>query len=176
MGSTEVNVVLDENGVPRVVTTPIMSDEEKDSKIDEIIAEIEDPNSPLAPIKRKIAVELAKTSKVLMSLGDETASGNGFNDAVKVKAIETRIKALRELGKELMESDTLSKKDFLNFDGPKLAFVLQEYRQGAHDALKKINIDEATIQQFLRHWRDLMLERESGIRKSTEKMEFEDKK
>lgn len=175
MSRTELQVVKGEDGVPQVVETQILTEAERDSKIDEIIRLIDDPDSPLAPIKRLIAAELAKASRLSLSMGDDSG-GNGFNDAVKIKALETRIKALRELGKELLESDTLSKKDFLNFDGPKLGYVLDEYRQGAHDALKKIGIDEGTIQQFIRHWRDLMIEREAGIRKATDKLAFEDKK
>lgn len=156
-----------------VSATPIQSEQQRNSKMDEIIRQINDENAPLAPIKRLIAAELAAVNSTIM----QTVGEHGdVYDAIKIKALEAQIKALRELGKELMESDVLSKKDFLNFDGPKLAYVLEEFRQGASDSLKKIGIDEGTIQQFLRHWRDVMLERETQIRRSTEKLEFDEKK
>ena len=151
--------------------TPIMSDRERASKLDEIIRQIKDPNAPLAPIKRLIAVEIATTGQMMVMLGSDL-DVNAL-DSLKVKALESQVKALRELGKELMESDVLSEKDFLNFDGPKLQYVLEEYRQAATDTLKKIGIDEGTIQQFLRQWRDLMVEREPHIRRATAKVEFD---
>jgi hypothetical protein len=164
MKEQEINV---KDGL--VEKVDLLSDEERESRLDDIIQMINDPDTPLAPIKRMIAVELAKTSRLMIKFGNEVSLLEGL----KIKALEAQVKALRELGKELMESDVLSKKDFLNFDGPKLAFVLEEFRQGAQDTLKKIGIDDGTTQQFLRHWRDMMLEREPKIRRATEKLEFE---
>lgn len=157
-----------------VVRTPVQTERERTSKLEEIITMITDPNAPLAPIKRAIALEIAIVSQQMVACSEE-ASTNAM-DVIKVKALESQVKSLRELGKELMESDVLSRKDILNFDGPKLAFVLEEYQQGAIDTLKKIGIDEGTAQQFLRQWRDLMMEREPGIRRSTEKLEFDTEK
>jgi hypothetical protein len=159
------SLTVDTDGT--VVHTPVLSERERTSRIDEIIVMIHDPDAPLAPIKRLIGEELATVNRAIMLCGEDVM------DAVKVKILDSQIKALRELGKELMESDVLSKKDFLNFDGVKLGFVLGEYMQGAVDTLKKIGIDDSTAQQFLRQWRDLMLEREPQIRRSTEKLEFE---
>lgn len=164
MESYELNV----NPDGKVNIKPILSEQEQNSKLDQIIELINDPDSPLAPIKRLIAAEIANTSRTILHYGNDLSLLEGM----KIKALETQVKALRELGKELMESDVLSKKDFLNFDGPRLAYVLQEYRQGAQDTLTKIGIDEATIQSFLRHWRDLMLEREHNIRKTADKLDF----
>lgn len=132
--------------------------------LEEIIKMIQDPDTPLAPIKRKIAVEIAVASRAMVTVSQDLDM-NAL-EAMKVKALESQVKALRELGKELMESDVLSKKDFLNFDGKKLAFVLEEYRQGAVDTLRKVGIDDGTVQQFLRMWRDEMMQRESAIRKT----------
>lgn len=140
--------------------------------MDEIIKSINDPNAPLAPIKRAIAVEIAKANRALIEYSGQITS-LGALDTMRVKALDSQVKALRELGKELMESDVLSKKDFLNFDGPKLAYVLDEFRQGAMDTLRKIGIDDGTAQQFLRQWRDVMMEREPQIRRSVDKLEFE---
>lgn len=166
-------LTVDLNGA--VIHTPVLSDRERASKLDEIIEMINDPDAPLAPIKRSIAVEIAMATRA-MAIASEDLSINAL-DALKVKGLESFVKALRELGKELMESDVLSKKDFLNFDGPKLGHVLDEYRQGAIDTLKKIGIDDSITQQFLRQWRDLMMEREPQIRRTTEKLEFDtDKK
>ena len=166
----EYRLAVSEDG--SVSSTPIPSEQERQSKMDKIIAMINDPDTPLAPIKRLIAAEIAETNRVIMHYCGERSD---VYDALRIKALDSQVKALRELGKELMESDVLSKKDFLNFDGAKLAYVLEEYRQGAIDTLKKINIDESTVQQFLRQWRDLMMEREAGIRRNTDKVENDKK-
>jgi hypothetical protein len=150
-----------------VVHTPVMSDRERASKFSEIIAMIDDPDAPLAPIKRRIALEIATVNQQMMLCTEDTM------DVIKVKSLESQVKALRELGKELTESDVLSKKDFLNWNGPKLAFVLSEYMQGAVDTLKKIGIDDGTTQQFLRQWRDWAIEAEPRIRKSADKLNFD---
>jgi hypothetical protein len=169
------NEVLRVNADGTVTHEPLNSHRERNEALQEIIRMIQDPDTPLAPIKRKIAVEIAVASRDMVSLSSELDTAASM-DIIKVKALESQVKALRELGKELMESDVLSKKDFLNFDGPKLNYVLEEYRQGAIDCLKKIGIDESSVQQFLRQWRDLMMEREQTIRRTTEKVEFDEKK
>jgi hypothetical protein len=163
------NLKVGANG--EVVHTPIMSERERFSKIKEIREMIDDPDAPLAPIKRRIAAEIATATAEMITYSTDIA--DNALDALRVKALESQVKALRELGKELLESDVLSKKDFLNFDGPKLSFVLGEYMQGAVETLKKIGIDDGTTQQFLRQWRDLMLEREPSIRKATAKVELD---
>jgi hypothetical protein len=155
----------------QVSQTRIPSDQERKSKMDEIMKQIDDADAPLAPIKRMIAMEIANIGKEMITCGGELNTMAAI-DTMRVKALSEQVKALRELGKELMESDVLSKKDFLNFEGPKLAYVLEEYRQGAVDTLKKIGIDDGTVQQFLRQWRDLMMENELRIRRTTEKIEF----
>jgi hypothetical protein len=169
------NEILRVNADGTVDHQNVANDMDRTGKLDEIINLIQDPTTPLGEIKRRIAVELAYTSKALAMLSGELNT-MGSMDIMRVKALESQVKAFRELGKELTEADILSKKDFLNFDGPKLAYVLEEYRQGAIDVLKKIGIDEGTTQQFLRQWRDLMMEREPQIRRTTDKVEFEDKR
>ena len=159
---------VEKNG--EVSHTPVMSERERFSKIKEIREMIDDPDAPLAPIKRKIAAEIASVTAEMMICSEDVSTN--MLDGLKVKVLESQVKAFRELGKELMESDVLSKKDFLNFDGPRLAFVLGEYRQGAVDTLKKIGIDESTVQQFLRQWRAEMAQREPGIRKAVDKLDF----
>jgi hypothetical protein len=170
--SEQYNIKVSEDGL--VSATPIPTEQERESKLDEIIKRIDDPDTPLAPIKRLIAVEIATVSRLMIHFGNDITLLEGL----KIKALDSQVKALRELGKELMESDVLSKKDFLNFEGAKLAFVLDEYRQGATAALKKMNIDDTAIQGFLRLWRDLMLEREPAIRRAVEKVDgiVQDKK
>jgi hypothetical protein len=168
--SEQFNISVTEDGL--VAATPILTDHERESKLDQIIVMINDSSSSLATIKRMIAAEIATATRIMVHFGNDLTLLEGL----KIKALDSQVKALRELGKELMESDVLSKKDFLNFDGPKLGFVLQEYRQGAQDTLKKMNIDESTVQQFLRLWRDWGLEAEPGIRKRVEKISTDEGK
>ena len=99
---------VEKNG--EVSHTPVMSERERFSKIKEIREMIDDPDAPLAPIKRKIAAEIASVTAEMMICSEDVSTN--MLDGLKVKVLESQVKAFRELGKELMESDVLSKKDF----------------------------------------------------------------
>lgn len=156
-----------------VSQTKVTTEYEKDSQLTKIIAMIEDPDAPLAPIKRLIAGEIAKANREMMAISNNEMA---VMDGMRMKALDSQVKALRELGKELSESDVLSKKDILNWNGQKIVYVLEEYRLGAEEALKKIGVEPSIIQSFLRLWRDIMTEKEPTIRKVVEKGNMETEK
>ena len=92
-------------------------------------------------------------------------------EGLKIKALSEQVKALRELGKEVTDADVLSKKDFLNWEGKKFRFAIDEYREGAKEAMRKVGLDDSTVNSILNHWRDIMASKEQEIRRAIEKLD-----
>jgi hypothetical protein len=162
----EYSIRINEDG--EVSSTREERQPERKKRVDNLIALVNDMDSPPGPIKRLIAAELTELYKLMIDQGDEQTLLEGF----KIKALAEQVKTLRELGKELTEADVMSKKDFLNFDGPKLRYVLEQYREAAYEAMKETGLDEGTINSVTKHWRDILLSRDVEIRRTTEKIEF----
>lgn len=133
------------------------------ARMTDILEMIEDPNRPVSEINRVIAGEIAAATGDISTL--EQASGH------KLKFLTERIKALRELSKTLSESEVLSKKDILNFDGPKFQFVFQEIIALFRKSAKEAGLNEDQINSLLRHFRDQMAHKEPELRKATEKVD-----
>ncbi len=143
------------------------SDAERDSKIAQIIDMINDVDTPPGPIKRLIAAELANLSRLMIRYGNDVSILEGM----KIKALETQVKTLRELGKELMEADVIGKKDFLNIDGKKFRYAIDEFREGAKEAMRAAKLDDTTINSVINHWRDIMQAKTEDIRRTIDKMD-----
>ena len=112
-----------------------------------------------AEASRLIAIEIARVAE---DLGDCEVG-----DAVKLKIYEQQLKALRELGRQLTDADTLSKKDVLNFDGPKFAFVLGIIINNFVKAMTEAGVPEDLRASIMKHYRDQMQIDEVTIRKET---------
>jgi len=139
----------------------------RDSKLGQIRTLIQDETTPPAKIKRLIAEEIASISMLMIQYGNDVSIIEGM----KVKVFETQVKALRELGKEIMEADTLSHKDFLNISGKKFRYAIGQYTEGAKEAMRMVKLDDTTINSILNHWRDIMAERESEICREIDKFD-----
>lgn len=141
-----------------------VSERESSSKLNEILEMINNPDMPPGPIKRIIAAEIAAVNmQMLRTQNDPLGIG--------VKQLSEQVKALRELGKEVMEADIMSRKDFLNFDGKKFRFAIDRYRDGAIEAMKTAKLDESTIRSILNHWQDIMRDKEDEIRRAIDKLD-----
>lgn len=141
-----------------------VGERESTSKLHEILEMINNPDMPPGPIKRIIAAEIASVNlQMIRTANDPLGLG--------VKALEAQVKALRELGKEVMEADIMSKKDFINLDGKKFRFALDRYRDGVIHAMKTAKLDESTINSVLNHWRDYMTEHDDEIRRGIDKLD-----
>jgi hypothetical protein len=129
------------------------------SQLAEIIRLIDNPEATdLATINRLIAREIAIT------LADPTVIWGMRGSA------SDKIKAMRELAKTLQEGDTLSKKDFLNFDGPKFRYVLGELVHTFRSSLKSSGLAEDVVNHVLRIFRDQLTVREPDLRKETDRV------
>ena len=75
------------------------------------------------------------------------------------------------MSKTLTETEILSKKDILNFDGPKFQFVFQEMIGAIRKSAKETGLAEDQINTLLRNFRDTVTQMEPELRKQTEKID-----
>jgi hypothetical protein len=161
----EYKLTVSENG--DISAERELSDGERESKLEKIHAMIEDEETSPGKIKRAIAAELAKVNRIMVRYGNDTSILEGM----KIKALSEQVKALRELGKEVMEADVLSHKDYLNWEGKKFQFAIKQYTEGLVQAMKIARLDESTINSVLSHWRDIMQSNEQDIRRMIDRMD-----
>jgi hypothetical protein len=134
-------------------------------RIDGIRGKISDPNSDPADISRAIAVEIAVVA------GNMVAIDGAMMSAPQLKAFSEQVRALRELGKQLSDADVLSKKDVLNFDGPKFQYVLEIIVNTFVQAMKEAGTPEDMRTSIMKHYRDRMQMNENQIRKETARID-----
>lgn len=89
------------------------------------------------------------------------------------RLIQEKVKALRELAKTLQEGEALSKKDFLNFDGPKFKYFLQEIILVFKNSLKSAGFKDDDQNHVMRVFRDQLGSREADLRAETAKVTAE---
>jgi hypothetical protein len=133
-------------------------------RINGIREKISDPNSDPADISRAIAVEIAVVA------GNMVAIDGTMMSAPQLKAFSEQVRALRELGKQLSDTEVLSNKDSLNFDGPRFAFVLETIVNMFVKAMKEAGLPEDMRTSVMRHYRDEMQMSEAKIRQDTQKI------
>lgn len=128
------------------------------TRMEEIIRLLDSPEeTDLERINKLIALEIA------YALTDPKVE---FNP----RAVNERVKALRELTKTLQEGDTLAKKDFLNFDGPKFKYFLQEIILVFKNSLKSAGFKDDDQNHVMRVFRDQLGTREADLRAETAKI------
>jgi hypothetical protein len=132
-------------------------------RLENIRESITDVNYDPSAASRLIAIEIARVAE---DLGG--CMGDGPMDTIKLKIYEQQLRALRELGKQLTDADTLSKKDVLNFDGEKFQFVLGVIVNNFLDSLKEAGVPEDLRASIMKHYRDKMQMSEAKIRKDTQ--------
>jgi hypothetical protein len=128
---------------------------------------INNPEVPPGPIKRLIAAEIATVNRLMIKYGNDVSIIEGM----KIKALSEQVKGLRELGKEVLEADTINRKDILTWEGKKFRYAIDEYREGAKEAMREAKLDESTINSILTHWRDIMAQKELDIRRALDNMD-----
>ena len=139
------------------------SEGELSKRMVEILGKINDPSQPVSEINRLIAGEIAVVTGE-MSMGSQA-------NMYKQKLYTEQIRSLRYLSKTLSESELLSKKDFLNFDGPKFQFVFQELAGAVRKSAKDSGFSEDQTNTLLRNFRDTVTQMEPELRKQTEKID-----
>jgi len=162
-GKNTSGMEIDENGNVIVYE----SEREKERKfrrerLEHIRERITDTNYEPAEVSRLIALEIIRVAEDLSD-----CIGDGPVDSTRLKIFEQQLKALRELGRQLTDADTLSKKDVLNFDGAKFQFVLGVIVDNFVKAMKEAGVPEDMRSSIMKHYRDEMQVSEPKIRKET---------
>lgn len=130
----------------------------------QIMDHISDPTTSLKEVIKLIAVEIAVATKDIADLNENPLALN------QLKAKVEQVKALRELSKTLQENDTISKKDVLNFDGPKFQFVFREIIGVMKKSIVKAGYSETAADEILRSFKDEMSVKEIDLRKQVDKI------
>jgi prephenate dehydrogenase len=135
----------------------------RESRLPLILETIADPNSPVAEIMRLICEELVLVIQEMVAYEHDKSA------APKLKV---QVAALCALLKLVQKADASSKKDVLNFDGPKFQFVLGRliklFKEATEKALGKGY--ETSAQSILKHFRDLVAVNEELLRGETERI------
>ena len=137
------------------------------SRLENVCELISDPEADPAEISRLITAELAVVTKEMASARNEPTSSETW----KSKTYSEVVKALRELGKQLMDTEVLSKKDILNFDGLKFQFALSRIVELFVKSMKEAGMPEDQRTNVMKHYRDLMAIAEPNIRRETLKID-----
>jgi hypothetical protein len=144
-------------------------EEEKDdgpkhrkTNIEDILVKMQDQTSSVADISRMITIEMTIALKELVLLGNSDPTFMSQR-----RSLNDEIKMLRELQKSLTESDILSKKDFLSFDGPKFQFVFVELMTLYTKSLKESGLDRTTIDSVMKQFSDLVKTNDERLRRET---------
>jgi hypothetical protein len=132
----------------------------------ELITEmISDPDSALPDIMRLIALEMAKLMKK-MTIDDPLSRG-----AVSQRDLNDQVKAFAQLQKTLTDSDSLSRKDTLNLDGPKFKFVFVELVRYFQDSLKGAGVEPAQTQNIMLQFGDTVRANYESMQRELNKIE-----
>jgi len=131
-------------------------------RLENIRERITDTNYDPAEASRLIAIEMVRVAEDLSG-----CMGDGPVDTLRLKVYEQQLKALRELGRQLTDADTLSKKDILNFDGKKFEFVAKIWSDTFVKAMTEAGVSVDMRSSVMKHYRDEMQMNEEKIRKET---------
>lgn len=140
--------------------------EECAKRMANIVEMVSDPDAQLADISRQIALEIAFVIALMSSNDPAYRKGRSFRD------LNDHVKALRELQKTLTESDSLSRRDVLNLDGPKFQFVLRKLLELFKKALKDANVEDSLAKSVMLHVGDSLKENDENIRRELNKIEI----
>lgn len=157
----EVELDVTDTGIvpQRGVFVPPSEGIPQDTRLKKVLALIEDPSATdVGGIQKLIAAEIADT------LSDVSSVYNS-------RSVSEKIKGLQALSKTVMDADSLSKRDFLNFDGPKFQFVLTELVGVFKQSLADGGLPADTVNHILRTFSLLLKSREEDIRKATERVD-----
>jgi hypothetical protein len=164
MSEERVFVIGDDDKVSSATTTGSITGFEART-LTEIIRLIDDPIGDVSVITRMIAREIAIVNEQLSQVQADP------NQTWRLRPLVEQIKALRELSKTLQEGDALSKKDVLNFDGPKFQYVLREITIILKESVKEAGMDDDAVIAVLKAFRSLMATRESSLRTEVNRLD-----
>lgn len=158
----EEEVHFGENGE---VTQRSSSSLRRQTNLPELKEKLNDVNFPVHELSRLISLELVSLAQEMSEIENDPSQ------LFKMKSYDIQIKGLRELAKSIGETDLLSKRDTLNFDGEKFKFVFREIVEMFKKSLKDAGVNDSLMVNILKHFGDLMRMKEDNLRRETQKIE-----
>ena len=139
----------------------------RESKLPEILDKIKDPNVSVAAVIRLIAVEMTVITQDMQTCESEATA------VFKLKSCMAQIRALRAVAEAAQDADAWTKRDVLDFDGPKFKFVFGEItKEFKKAALAVLRDDISTVKSIILQFRDNIAMREEELRRETEKISY----
>ncbi len=142
----------------------------RESNLPEVVEKFNDPNSSIADVIRLIKVEMA-----LVIQDISACAGDGPAAAFKLKNYSAQFKSCREMLKSCAkEADARTKRDDLDFDGPKFKFVCEKFRDYIEEAaLTVLRGDEFQVKNILNHFDMIKAKRLEELRRETKKIRYD---
>lgn len=137
------------------------------ANLDLIYDMLKNPESDPADISRLITQEIQKVTRDLVALRNDPS----MNDTWKLKTYTEAYKALKELRQSVMDTEMLSKKDMLNFDGEKLRVYTTKLHSWFTDAMKAAGMMEDLRNSVMKHYRDIAIAGEPLLRREIQQIE-----
>ena len=120
-----------------------------------------------AEISRLITQEIQAVTRDLVFLRNDPS----LNDTYKLRTYTEAYKALKELRQSVMDTEMLSKKDLLNFDGDKLKFYTSKLLTWFTEAMKSAGLREDMCNSVMKHYRDIAITGEPVLRRDVQQIE-----
>jgi hypothetical protein len=178
-------IVMNDGSVPKEVEEKMRKEIEESnapllsratvSRLAEIRQKIEDPNCSQVELAKLIAVEMTAILEAMNKLMDN-ASRPGTLLATKdlTTSLTEQLKGVRELGKQITEMDNLAKRDYINFDGDKFLWVLDQLIELGCSAIRSMGWEEHQVRSWENHFRKHLGEQEERIRRDADKQVWQD--
>jgi len=80
------------------------------------------------------------------------------------------VKSLREMGRQLSDTEVLSKKDILNWDGPKFRHAIERFVELFQKAMRESGVGEDQKRMIMKHFSDILAQQEPIVRKEVQRM------
>ena len=135
------------------------SDRSQHLRFEAISQMIAGRRAPVWAISRKIAAEMANIIKQMKTPVRPFQRHGPHVD------LNSRMKALRELQRTLMEGEALTKRDALDLDGPKFMFVRAEIVRLFQQALNDAGTESSQTQDVMVQFGDLMEKNDEALRR-----------
>jgi hypothetical protein len=129
-----------------------------------ILLMIDDPDTPPGEVGKLIAKEMLKLMQQ-MNHPDPLQRGT-----MSQREMTEQIKSLREIQRSLKDSEEATKKDMLNLDGPKFAYVFKTFVGLFEIAMKETGVSENMRKQVMLQFTDLLAAKHEDIRKEVNKI------
>ncbi len=137
------------------------------ANLDLIYEMLKNPESDPAEISRLITQEIHKVTRDLVAMRNDPS----MNDTWKLKTYTEAYKALKELRQSVMDTEMLSKKDMLNFDGEKLRTYTTKLHSWFTEAMKAAGMMEDLRNSVMKHYRDIAIAGEPALRREIQQLE-----